>query len=191
MSEHAVPQLRHHRVSLRSTALLVLLVAAAIAASAWYVANRSSGTSASAGSPTGAVTATPAGLRATAKALGHPIYWAGAQANMTYELTVTKSGQVYVRYLPAGVKAGDARPKFLTVGTYPKANAYSVLSAARKITTARVQTYGNDTIAVSYANRPTSVYVAHRGVASMIEVFSPKALGAETLVRAGLIVPVG
>jgi hypothetical protein len=32
--------------------------------------------------------------------------------------------------------------------------------------------------------------VAHRGSSSMIEVFAPTNLGAETIVRAGLIVPV-
>jgi hypothetical protein len=79
---------------------------------------------------------------------------------------------------------------FITVGTYPRPNAYAVLAAARKIASARVQAYGSNVIAVSYSNRPHSVYVAHRGSSSMIEVFAPTNLGAETIVRAGLIVPV-
>src|SRR5262245_37462302 len=44
------------------------------------------------------------GLSTLANALGHPIYWAGKQPGMQYELTQTPDGRVYVRYLPKKAK---------------------------------------------------------------------------------------
>ena len=44
-----------------------------------------------------------------------------------YELSQRSGGQVFVRYLPSGSKAGDTRP-LLTVATYPVENAYNVTS---------------------------------------------------------------
>ena len=63
-------------------------------------------------------------LTSESKSLGRPIYWAGPRSNWSYELTVTNSGRVYVRYLPRGAAAGDSRSSFLTVGTYPGVDAY-------------------------------------------------------------------
>jgi hypothetical protein len=192
VAEHiALPQ--HHRASLRGTLVVALAVASVVAAAALIVEMRSSGngTASSAKSNrTNSYVATPALLRATSQALGHQIYWAGPRAKATYELTVTRGGFVYVRYLTAGAKVGDPRPNFVTIGTYPKANAYSVLAAARTIKNARVESLGNGQLAVSYANRPGSVYVAHRGSNLMVEVFAPVARGAESIVRTGLIAPV-
>jgi hypothetical protein len=187
----ALPQ--HRRASLRTTLVAALALASVVAAAAVLVEMRSSnsGTASSAKSNrTNSYLATPALLRAASQALGHPIYWVGPRANVTYELTVTKSKLIYVRYLTAGAKVGDPRPDFVTVGTYPKANAYSVLAAARTIKNARVQSLGDGQLAVSYANRPGSVYVAHRGSNLMVEVFAPVAGGAEGIVQSGLIAPV-
>jgi hypothetical protein len=192
MSEHIALHPQHRHISLRTTLVAALAVVAVGAASLWLLEHRSSGSSAgtSSGLATNAHAATPAGLRATAKAIGHAIYWAGSRPNVTYELTVTTGGLTYVRYLTAGAKVGNAHPSFITVGTYPKQNAYSVLTAARKVTGARVQSFGNGELAVSYPNRPRSVYVARRGSNLMVEVFAPARLEAETIVRDGLIVPV-
>jgi hypothetical protein len=192
MSEHiALPQRRH--VPLRSTLVAAVAIVAVAAASVWVVqaVSSSDGSSPATGSglATNAHAATPAGLRATAKALGHAIYWVGARTNTTYELTVTTAGLTYVRYLTGGAKVGDVHPRFVTVGTYPKQNAYSVLAAARKVAGARVQSFGNGELAVSYANRPKSVYVARRGSNLMVEVFAPAKLEAETIVRNGLVAP--
>jgi hypothetical protein len=172
-------------------AIVALVVALVVAGAAWFVVLRPSNTaSSSAASTSGAHAATIGGLRAAATTLGHPIYWAGPRPGMTYELTVTKQDNAYIRYLTTGVKPGDARPNFVTVGTYPQANAYQVLNAARNVKNARIQSFGSGELAVSYPKRPHSVYVAHRGSKYMVEVFSPVRLGAETLVRSGLIVPV-
>ena len=65
-------------------------------------------------------------LRALAASSGHAIYWAGKQTGTTYELSELSGGGVFVRYLPAGVKAGDPRP-FPTVATYPVHGAYAAV----------------------------------------------------------------
>src|SRR6266511_3847988 len=50
-----------------------------------------------------AVAASVADLRALPKSVGHPIYWAGRKPGQTYELTQTSSGNIYIRYLTAGI----------------------------------------------------------------------------------------
>src|SRR5262245_2691131 len=67
----------------------------------------------------------PARLHALAVRLGHPFYWAGTEPGMRYELTQTVSGNVFIRYLPAGVKVGDRHPDFLAIGTYPERGAFA------------------------------------------------------------------
>src|SRR5204863_475565 len=49
----------------------------------------------------------PSRLHALAATLGHPLYWAGTNPGMRYELTRAARGNVFIRYLPAGVKVGD------------------------------------------------------------------------------------
>ncbi|HZQ80507.1 MAG TPA: hypothetical protein VFB25_00870 [Gaiellaceae bacterium] len=172
---------------------MALVAAAVVGVGVWAFVIRPGGSSPSASASTSRDTnahaATAAGLRATAAALGQPIYWLGPQARMTYELTVTTGRLVYVRYLPHGVKPGDPKPDYVTVGTYPKQGAYAIVAAARKLKGSRVQEFGANEIAVTYSTRPKSVYVAYRGLPYMIEVFDPAALGSETIVRDGLLVP--
>jgi hypothetical protein len=196
MTQHIALQPQRRRASLNSTALVAIVavaVALVVAGVAWFVILKPSDSgkpSTSATLTTGAHAATAGGLVAASESLGRPIYWAGKRSGMTYELTLTKSGNTYVRYLTAGVKPGDSRPDFVTVGTYPQANAYQVLTAANKIKNARIQTLAGGELAVSYPTRPKSVYVAKPGSKYMVEVFAPVSRGAETLVRNGLIVPV-
>jgi hypothetical protein len=64
-------------------------------------------------------------LNRFASSVGHPIYWAGSQPTFTYELSRTKDGRVYIRYLPPGVKPGDSKPKYLAIGTYPQRYAFA------------------------------------------------------------------
>lgn len=173
--------------------LVALVAASAVGLGVWVFVVRPGDSSPSAGASTAGATnahaATASGLRATAAALAQPIYWLGPQAHMTYELTVTTGRLIYVRYLPHGVKPGDPRPNYITIGTYPKQGAFAIVEAARKLRGSRVQEFGANEIAVTYSTRPKSVYVAYRGVPYMIEVFDPAALGSETLVRNGLLVP--
>ena len=68
-------------------------------------------------------------LVALGESLGRPFYWAGPRDGVSYEFTATADQKIFVRYLPAGVAAGSAKP-YLTVATYPVANAYAVRRAA-------------------------------------------------------------
>src|SRR5579871_2816094 len=52
-------------------------------------------------------------LRAKAMALATPIYWAGPVFSDRYEFTRLRSDQVYVRYLPWGVRSGAPGARFL------------------------------------------------------------------------------
>lgn len=172
------------------------VAAALIAGGAWwYFIDRvsTSGSipaSANAAATNGPHAATAAELEATARTLGHRVYWLGPKANMTYELTVTNAGLTYVRYLPAGTAVGTKQAKFVTVGSYPEKNAFSVLAAARKLKGAQVQEFGSNEIAVTYAGHPDSTYVAWKGSPFAVEVFDPVALESQTIVRDGIVKPV-
>ncbi|MFL6020734.1 MAG: hypothetical protein ACJ74A_06290, partial [Gaiellaceae bacterium] len=63
-------------------------------------------------------------LNELAASIGHPVYWAGSQPRFTYEVSRTKDGRVYIRYLPAGATVGAANANYLTVGTYPQPHAF-------------------------------------------------------------------
>jgi hypothetical protein len=129
-------------------------------------------------------------LKALAATLGHPIFWAGAQTAVTYELTRTRDGSVYVRYLPRGVSVGDRRPDYLTVGTYPQKDAREVLKATaakNQIPTLRLPRGG---LALVDARHPTSVYVAYPAVDLQVEVYDPSPGRARQLVTSGRIAAV-
>jgi len=136
-----------------------------------------------------AVAATVTDLHSLEGSLGHSIYWAGAKAHYTYELTQTRAGNVYVRYLPAGVKVGDSRPAFLTVGTYPQARAFQQVQAAARRKAARKMRLPHGGLAVQNSSRPTSVYLAYPNSSLLVEVFDPSADTARTLVQSGQIRP--
>jgi hypothetical protein len=127
-----------------------------------------------------AVAVTPAALSKLATKLGRPVYWAGREPGKTYELTQTPDGRIYVRYLPAGVPVGAARP-YLTVGTYPVANAYAVTRAASRKPGSVLMTIPGGT-AFYARSRPTSVYLAFPGIDEQIEVYDPSAAAARSAV---------
>jgi hypothetical protein len=130
-------------------------------------------------------------LNAFASSVRHPVYWAGSQPRFTYELSRTKDGRIYIRYLPPGVKLGDRRPNYLTVGTYPQRNAFATLRATAKKQQSRTIRLAGSGLAFQDKNRPTSVYLAYPGLAFQIEVFDPSRGRARELVASGQIKPMG
>lgn len=134
--------------------------------------------------------ATPSELAAAGKASGRPVYWAGPRAGSTLELTRTPDGAVYVRYLPRGVAAGDARPDFLTVGTYPRRDPLATLREAAERPGALVEQLDDDRLAVASGSRPSSWYFPDPDGDALVEVFSPRPGQARELVRGGRVVPV-
>jgi hypothetical protein len=130
-------------------------------------------------------------LRRVPGELGHPVYWAGERSGDRYELTRTEDGRVYVRYLPDGVQPGDRRAAFLTVATYPRANALAaVRAAARRAGAVRLAVPGGG-VGVFSRGRPTNVYVAYPGVPFQVEVFDPSGDAARRLVESGRVMPIG
>ena len=126
-----------------------------------------------------------------AASVGHVVYWAGPVSNRRYELTQTRDGRAYIRYLTAGVDAGDIRPQFLTVGTYPVDDAFAVTQAAAARDDAREVRAPAGAVAFTTTARPQSVYLAYEGSDLQIEVFHPTPQQARRLVESGRIRPVG
>jgi hypothetical protein len=124
-----------------------------------------------------------------ASSLDYPVYWAGPKPGFSYELTAT-DGRVWVRYLPAGVKAGDPRPNFLVIGTYKQAHAFSGLVAAAKQPDSLSKRIADGGLLVFSSERPTSVYFGYPGVKYQVEVYAPSAKTARALVVDGKATPV-
>ena len=135
--------------------------------------------------------ATVADLRQLPTELGQPVYLAGPDRDMTYELTRTKGGRVFIRYLPSGVEVGDPRADYLTVATYPQADALAALKAeAAKVQATTIELPGG---ALAYFDRarPTSAYIARPGEDLTVEVYTPDRRRTEEIVTGREIVPVG
>lgn len=171
----------------------VIALAAAVAFGVWLaVRNNGSNNGTTGGTAqgtTGATAVSPDGLKTIGSTLGQPIYWAGPEDGVTYELTHTPDGRIYVRYLPKGVPVGAQTP-YLTIGTYPVANAFAtVRRIANKSTSVKIP-IGNGGVAFYSTDRPGSVYEAFPGSNFQIEVYSPSASRAHELVARGAILPV-
>jgi hypothetical protein len=89
------------------------------------------------------------------------------------------------------VKLGDPKPNYLSIGTYPQADAFRTLKATAKKQKVRTIKLRGGGLAFADKSRPTSVYLAYPGSAYQIEVFHPSAARARQLVASGAIVPVG
>ncbi len=133
----------------------------------------------------------PAGLSSYAGSAGRPVYWAGpAQAGFQLELTEVRGKRTFVRYLPAGVRAGDPRPSFTTIATYPLPGAYARTRGARNRPGAVLRQSAGGAAVLYYRKAPSNVYVAYPNVDSLIEVFAPQPRAAQQLARSQLIAPV-
>ena len=177
---------------IRTPSGLVILAAVAvvIGLAVWF-AVRGGGDAAKTSRRATATEASAQRLYAFAGSVGHPIYWAGSQPSYTYELSRTKDGRVYIRYLPHGVKPGTPSPNYLTIGTYPQRNAFATLRASAKSQGIGTLHLAGGGLAFQYKKRPTSVYLAYPGSDYQIEVFDPSPKRALQLVTSGQIKPVG
>jgi hypothetical protein len=179
--------------SRRLAGALGLLLAAAAGVGVWLLVRDSTPsastatTTTSSVAPLGPIAATPATLATYAKALGRPIYWAGPVPGYTYEFTETSAGNVFVRYLPKGVRVGDKRDTFRVIGTYPYIGALKALQAVGKRTVEKLSGGG---VLVKSAGHPKSVHIAYPGLDYEIEVYDPRPGRARILVLSGKITPV-
>ena len=130
----------------------------------------------------------PGKLKAVARSLDHPLYWAGYMAGIDYELEQTQGDKTFVRYLPKGQPAG-ANVRALTVGTYGIADAFTATQqSASRPDAVQVPVTGGG-IAFYSKSTPTNVYVAYPGQPVQIEVYDPSPDRAKELVTTGKIVP--
>ena len=129
-------------------------------------------------------------LRNVSQETGQPVYWAGRRAGFTYELTRTKDGNVYVRYLPEGVAVGSQQPNYLTVGTYPRRRAIGQLRRLGRRQGNFDFTVPDGGLAVYSRDQPNSVYLAYPGDDVQIEVYDPRPQRARRLAREGRVRPI-
>lgn len=115
-----------------------------------------------------------------------PIYWLGERDGTELEVTETPQGRVYIRYLADGAEAGDPRPRFVTVGTYPTASGVAALRAALTPSDgAKLVRTGDGALLLVDPSSPRSAHLAYPGDAAQVEVFSPVPGAAIRLVSAG------
>ena len=137
--------------------------------------------------PLGPVAAAQSALVTFSKALKRPIYWAGPVPGDTYEFTETTAGNIYVRYLPKGVRVGDPRAAFRVIATYPYPGALAALSALAGAKGVPLQGGG---LALPSTGNPKSVHMAYPGVAYEIEVFDPVPGQARAIAVSGQVQPI-
>jgi hypothetical protein len=141
--------------------------------------------------PTGVpVATTPQTLSEFAKTHHTPVYWAGGLPARKLELTTTREA-TFVRYLPKGVQAGDPRATFTTIATYSLPNAYATAAGRRTQPGMASRKTPGGGLAVWSRQKPTSVYVAFRGVPHLVEVYDDRGREALELALSGRLRPVG
>jgi hypothetical protein len=138
--------------------------------------------------PLGPVVATRSALVAFSAALHRPVYWMGPLAGYRYEFTETTSGDIYVRYLPKGVRVGDPRAAFRIIATDPFPGA---LAALRAVAKGKGRLLKGGAIVVASVGHPKSMHIAYPGVGYEIEVYDPTPGGARTIALSGRVRPVG
>lgn len=184
--EPPVEELRGRRV-LPLVGSAVIMLAAVTAAAALVLAGRWDRSADPASTGTAAAVSTQE-LASFASAHGSLVYWAGGLSSRTLELTSTAAG-TFVRYLPEGVAVGGSSLA-LTVATYPMRGAYTTAARRAKGVGMTSRPTRNGGLAVWSKAQPTSIYVAFRGVPSLVEVYSPQAKEARTLALSGRLRPV-
>jgi hypothetical protein len=173
-------------------AALLVVVGVIVGAIALFGGDSTDDSSASSGTETNAVALGQSELLAEVSSLGEPAYWVGPRAGTdSYELSTTLDGRVYVRYLTGGAEAGDPRPDFLTVGTYPVEEARQALQDAIETSEGSELTQ-HDGYEVLSSEEATNAYVVFDNQPRVqIEVFSPEPGEAAELVAAGVLKPIG
>lgn len=103
--------------------------------------------------------------------VGHPVYWAGALKQGSYELTIAGDGSVVIRYLAGESAAPDVRA--MTVATYPKDDAYgTAVAGAQENGSQSKQTAQG--LVVGKTDNAYNGYLAVEGLPFLIEAYSPQ-----------------
>ena len=134
--------------------------------------------------------ASVADLKALSRSLGHPVYWAGPKPGYTYELSQNSVGAVFIRYLPAGVPVGSAKPNYLIVATYPFPSALAAIRRAAAGAKTGVIRLPGGALAVVDGQYPKSIHLAYPGSNFQVEVYDPLPSTTRKIVASREIVPV-
>jgi hypothetical protein len=185
----AVHQRMTFKLTRRRPFLTIALALAALAAIAigFAVTGKEDAQTLSPGEP---VLITPGALRTFVKGAPVPVFWAGTRPNTELEYTETTDKRTFVRYLTGSAKAGDPRPVFVSIATYPRPGALTELKRVAKrkgIVSAPTPGGGLSTYAKA---TPLSVYVAYPNQSVMVEVYAPKAGDARAIAHSGDVRPV-
>jgi len=170
-------------------AVFLVLCACAAGAAVWLLGTEGddSSTPSTSVAQTGPVNLSESGLATIAGAVDEPIYWAGPRPTTFYELTRTPDAKVYVRYLPPDVDAGAPGGSYLTIGTYPFADAYQALE---QLADGHGQSVPGGGLALVDAKHPQSVHMAFPGVQYQVEVYDSSPERALAIALSGSVKPV-
>jgi hypothetical protein len=181
-------KLNPKRVRLGAAALLVV---AAVVVGIVALAGGSDGKGSSGGGEGEAVSLSAAELIARTSGLGGPAYWIGPRAGTSgYELTDTSDGRIYIRYLTGSAEAGDPRPAFLTVGTYPVEGAKRAIESAAKNGEGGTLSRHDGYEVLDTGNGSDAYVVFDSEPDVQVEVFSPQRGEATQLATSGALKPV-
>ena len=141
-----------------------------------------SATSATTATPIGPIGLSAKGLRTLSESVDQPIYWVGAKSGYLYELTRTRTGKIFIRYLPPGAKVGSKQAIYLIVATYPIPNALRSLETLADEHPFAIPGGG---IAIVDQEHPGSVHLAYPGVDYQLEVYDPSPARSLELAQSG------
>jgi hypothetical protein len=116
-----------------------------------------------------------------------PVYWIGPQQDGKLELTRTRSGSIFVRYLRPGAAIGDPTAKYTTVGTYRVRNAYPTLRRTARSPETVSFAAPRGATALWRRSKPTSVYLAWPRLNYLVEIYDPDPARARSLARRGKV----
>jgi hypothetical protein len=169
---------------------VIVLAAIAIGLVAWAAIGGDGDDESANGDAVEARIVSAAELESIAADAEAPLYWAGERPGA--ELEYDEAGdRAFVRYLTGGAEAGDPRPAFLTIATYPLENPADALRANARRTNTRLQRAPGGALVWVNPDRPQSVYLAEPGSTHQVEVYDPLPRRALSVALSGDVVPVG
>jgi hypothetical protein len=177
-----------YRLRESRTALVLVVLLAAVAVVAFLVLNKDDNGSSEPASTNGPEGISQQGLVDLANSVDHPVYWAGPRPNEKYELTIADNGNIFIRYLSPDTPVGSREVASLTIGTYPAAGA-NLEKAASKPGAKTGKTPDGGLVVTSSSN-PTSVYIGYPDADHQVEVYDPNPKEAFSLATSGAVVPV-
>jgi hypothetical protein len=177
-----------YRLRESRTALVLIVLVAAVAVVAFLVLRNDDNGSSEPASTHGPEGISQQGLVDLAHSVDHQVWWAGPRSGSRYELTIADNGNIFIRYLAPNTPVGSRNVASLTVGTYPAAGAN--LEKAADKPGAKTGQAPDGALVVTNSNNPTSVYIGYPDADHQVEVYDPDPKEAFSVATSGAIVPI-